>query len=58
VERAMAVIRSGLEYDIGLITDGFISDLDRTDEKNEAACLELIETAEESEGRLAKLFEV
>jgi hypothetical protein len=58
VKRAMAVIRSGFEYDMGLIADGFISDLDRTDEENEAACLELIEAAEEPGGRLAELFEV
>jgi hypothetical protein len=58
VKRAMAVIRSGFEYDMGLIADGFISDLDRTDEENEAACLELIEAAEEPGGRLTKLFEV
>jgi hypothetical protein len=58
MKRAMAVIRSGFEYDMGLIADGFISDLDMTDEENEAACLELIEAAEEPGGRLAKLFEV
>jgi hypothetical protein len=58
VKRAMAVIRSVFEYDMGLITDGFISNLDRTDEENEAACLELIEAAEEPGDRLAKLFEV
>jgi hypothetical protein len=58
VKRAMAVIWSGFEYDMGLIADGFISDPDRADEENEAACLELIEAAEEPGGRLAKLFEV
>jgi hypothetical protein len=58
VKRAMAVIWSGFEYDMGLIADGFILDPDRTDEENEAACLELIEAAEEPGGRLAKLFEV
>jgi hypothetical protein len=47
MKRAMAVIRSGFEYDMGLIADGFILDLDRTDEENEAAYLELIEAAEE-----------
>jgi hypothetical protein len=31
VKRAMAVIRSGFEYDMGLIADGFIMDLDQTD---------------------------
>jgi hypothetical protein len=58
VKRAMAVIRSRFEYDMGLIADGFIIDPDRTDEENEAACLNLIEAAEEPRGRLAKLFEV
>jgi hypothetical protein len=43
---------------MGLITNGFISDPDRTDEENEAAYLELIEAAEEPGGCLVKLFEV
>jgi hypothetical protein len=43
---------------MGLIADGFIMDPDRTDEENKAVCLDLIEAAEEPEGRLAKLFEV
>jgi hypothetical protein len=58
VKRAMAVIRSGFKYDMGLIVDGFIMDPDQTDEENEVACLDLIEAAEEPGGRLAKLFEV
>jgi hypothetical protein len=58
LKRAMAVIRSGFEYDMGLIADGFITDPDRTDEENEAACLYLIEAVEEPGGRLTKLFEV
>jgi hypothetical protein len=41
-----------------LIADGFITDLDRTDEENEVACLNLIEATKEPSGRLAKLFEV
>jgi hypothetical protein len=40
------------------IADGFIMDPDRTDEENEAACLDLVEAAEELGGRLVKLFEV
>jgi hypothetical protein len=51
VKRAMVVIRSGFEYDMDLITDGFTSDLDKT------ACLGLIEATEEPGGRLARLFE-
>jgi DNA repair photolyase len=58
VKRAMMVIRSGFEYDMGLIADGFITDPYQTDEENEVACLNLIEAAEELRGRLAKLFEV
>jgi hypothetical protein len=58
VKRAMAVVWSGFEYDMGLIADGFITDPDRTDEENETACLELIEAAKEPRGRLVKLFEV
>jgi hypothetical protein len=58
VKRAMAVVRSGFEYDMGLIVDGFITDQYRTDEENEVACLNLIEATEEPGGRLTKLFEV
>jgi hypothetical protein len=58
VKRAMAVVRSRYEYDMGLIADGFIMDPDRTDEENEVACLNLIEATEEPGGRLAKLFKV
>jgi hypothetical protein len=58
VKRAMAVIQSRFEYNMGLIADGFITDPDWTDEENEAACLDLIEAAEEPGGHLAKLFEV
>jgi hypothetical protein len=41
-----------------LVADGFIMDPDQTDEENEAACLDLIQAAEEPGSRLAKLFEV
>jgi hypothetical protein len=58
VKRAMAVVRSGFEYDMDLIAAGFITDPDRIDKENEVACLNLIEAAEEPGGRLAKLFEV
>jgi hypothetical protein len=58
VKRAIAVVWSGFEYDMGLIADGFIMDLDRTNEENEVACLNLIKAAEEPGGCLAKLFEV
>jgi hypothetical protein len=58
VKRAMVLVRSGFEYDMDLIADGFIMDPDWTGEENEVACLNLIEAAEEPGGRLAKLFEV
>jgi hypothetical protein len=45
-------------YDMDLIADGFIMDLDRTDEENEVTCLGLIEATKEPRSRLAKLFEV
>jgi hypothetical protein len=54
----MAVVQSGFVYDMDLIANGFITDLDRTDEENEVACLGLIEAAKEPGSRLAKLFEV
>jgi hypothetical protein len=57
VKRAISVIRSGFEYDMGLVADGFTSDLDKTEEKNEAVCLGLIEAAEEPGDRFARLFE-
>jgi hypothetical protein len=57
VKRAMAVIRSGFKYDMGLVADGLTSDPDKTEEENEVACLGLIEAMEEPRGRLAWLFE-
>jgi hypothetical protein len=57
VKRAMAVVRSGFEYDMSLVADGFTSDPSKTKEENEAACLGLIEATEEPGGRLARLFE-
>jgi hypothetical protein len=56
VKRAMTVVRSGFEYDMGLIADGFTSDPSKSEE-NETACLGLIKAAEEPRGRLARLFE-
>jgi hypothetical protein len=56
VKRALAVVRFGFEYDMGLIANGFTSDPSKTEE-NEVACLGLIEAVEEPGGRLARLFE-
>jgi hypothetical protein len=47
VKRALAIVRSGFEYDMGLVVDGFTSDLSKTKEENEVACLGLIEVVEE-----------
>jgi hypothetical protein len=58
VKRALAVVRFGFVYDMDLVADGFIMDLDRMDEENETACLGLIKAAQEPGSRLAKLFEV
>jgi hypothetical protein len=57
VKRALAIVRSGFVYDMELIAEGFITDLDWMDEENEDACLGLIGAAEEPRSRLAKLFE-
>jgi hypothetical protein len=57
VKRALAVVRSGFEYDMGLIADGFTFDPSKTEEKNEVAFLGLIEATEEPRGHLARLFE-
>jgi hypothetical protein len=45
-------------YDMDLIADGFIIDLDRTNEENKTTYLGLIEAAEEPRSHLAKLFKV
>jgi hypothetical protein len=57
VKRALAVVRSRFVFDMELVANGFITDLDRTDEENEDACLELIGAAEEPGSRLTSLFE-
>jgi hypothetical protein len=50
MKRALAVVRSGFEYDMGLVADGFTSGLSKTEEENEVAYLGLIEVAEEPGG--------
>jgi hypothetical protein len=57
VKRAVAVIWSRIKYDMGLVADGFTLNPNKTKEENEAACLGLIEAAEEPEGQLTRLFE-
>jgi hypothetical protein len=46
VKRALAVVRSGFEYDMGVVADGFTSNPTKTEEENEVACLGLIEAME------------
>jgi hypothetical protein len=58
VKRALPVVRFGFIYNMDLIDDDFITDLDQTDEENETSCLGMIEAAEEPRSRLTKLFEV
>jgi hypothetical protein len=50
VKRALAVVRFGFEYNMGLVADGFTSDPSKTEEENEAAYLGLIEAVEEPRG--------
>jgi hypothetical protein len=57
VKRALAVVRFGFVFNMKLVAEGFITDLDRTDEENEDACLDLIGATEEPGSRLASLFE-
>jgi hypothetical protein len=57
VKRALAIIRSGFEYDMGLVADGFTSDPTKTKEENETACQGLIKATEEPGVRLVRLFE-
>jgi hypothetical protein len=47
VKRAMVVVCSSFEYDMGFVANGFTSDPSKTEEENEAACLGLIEAVEE-----------
>lgn len=58
VKRALAVIHSGFQYDIGLVVDSFVSDPDKTDEENQEICLGLIKVADEPRGQLMRLFEL
>jgi hypothetical protein len=57
IKRVLAVVHSSFEYDMGLVADGFTSDPSKTEEEHKAACLGLIEVAEEPGGRLVRLFE-
>jgi hypothetical protein len=47
VKRAMVVVQSGFESNMGLIADGFTLDPSKTEEENEVAYPGLIEAVEE-----------
>jgi len=54
---AMAVVCSGLSYDMEVVSHGFVTDISKTDAKNEEKIHALIDEAEVPRERLAKLFE-
>ena len=57
VKRAMAVVCSGFSYDMEVVSHGFVTDISKTDAKNEERLHALINDAEVPGERLAKLFE-
>ena len=57
VKWAMAVVCSGFSYDIEVVSHGFVTDILKTDAKNEERLHALIDDAEAPAERLAKLFE-
>ena len=54
---AMTVIYSGFTYDMEVVSHGFVSDITKTDTKNEERHYALVDDTEEPTERLAKLFE-
>ena len=57
VKRAMAVVCSGFSYDMEVLSHGFVTDISKTDTKNEERLHALIDGAEVPGERLARLFE-
>jgi len=57
VKRAMAVVCSGFSYDMEVVSQGFVTDISKTDAENEERLHALIDDAEVPGERLAKLFE-
>jgi len=53
----MAVVCSGFSYDMEVVSHGFVTDISKTDAKNEERLHALINDAEVPGERLAKLFE-
>jgi len=57
VKRAMAVVCSGFSYDMEVVSHDFITDISKTDAKNEERLHALIDDADVPGEMLAKLFE-
>jgi len=57
VKRAMAVVCSGFSYDMEVVSHGFVTDISKTDAKNEERLHALIDDVEVPGERLAGLFE-
>ena len=57
VKQAMAVVCSGLSYDMEVVSHGFVTDISKTDAENEERLHALIDDAKVPGERLAKLFE-
>ena len=57
VKQAMEVVCSGFSYDMELVSHGFVTDISKTDAENGERLHALIDDAEVSEERLARLFE-
>ena len=56
VKRAMAVVCSGFSFDMEVVSHGFVTDISKTDAKNEERLHALIDDTEVPRERLAKLF--
>jgi hypothetical protein len=57
VKRALAIVCSGFSYDMEVVSHGFITDITKTDAKNEERLHALIDEAKGPGERLAKPFE-
>jgi len=57
VKRATVVVYSGFSYDMEVVSHGFVTDISKTDAKNEERLHALIDNTEVPGERLAKSFE-
>ena len=57
VKQAMAVVCSGISYDMVVVSHGFVTDISKTDAENEERLHALIADAEAPGERLVQLFE-